>query len=64
MVCHSDLGGITGEQDFSRLEASEKSSEHKASFSEVGQTLEGQRSCPLDWQMGRAEEAAGAEAWC
>ena len=37
-----DLKGIMGEQDFSQLEALEKSSEQKASFFQVGQTLEGQ----------------------
>lgn len=41
----SDLKGLMGERDFSQLEAFEKSSEHKAPFFQVGQTLEGQWSC-------------------
>lgn len=38
----SDLKDMMGEQDFSQLEALEKSREHKAPFFQAGQTLEGQ----------------------
>ena len=53
-----------GEQDFSQLEVLEKSSEHKATFFQVGQTLEGQWNHPLDWQMDKSEETARDEVTC
>lgn len=49
----SDLKGVMGEQDFIQLEVVEKWSEHEASFFQVGQTLEGRRSCPLDGRRTR-----------
>lgn len=57
----SDLKGLMGEQDFIQLEVLEKSSEREASFFQVGQTLEGRRSCPLDRQTDKSEETAGDE---